>query len=436
MTHSPSAFPTRRLRVLWVSHFVPYPPKGGCFQRSFNLLAGVGRAHEVHLLAIRPKPPASAEATLPHARTALGRHCASVTIVDLSNPALLACRAGFGLTTGLPISVTLFRSREARAAMQRLLSSVPFDVVHFDSISLAEYVDLAGGVPTVMTHHGAESHMMRRRLPHESSVWRKAVFRAEWRALERAERATCPRVDCNVVVSALDREIMSGLAPDGRYVVVENGVALDYFRPLPDVARPSIVFAGRLDQYSNRDGVLHFMETTWPLVVARYPQATIRLIGSNPPARLRALAMADSRVEVPGFVDDVRPYFADAAVAICPVRDGGGTRIKILDALAQSKPIVSTSIGIEGLALEPDRHLLIGDDPETFARQLGRIFDDVPLRRALARDGRAQVEARYSWPALIQRLVGEYGALAAPPHDALPGPPPRAIGVADALGPW
>jgi glycosyltransferase involved in cell wall biosynthesis len=363
-----------RLRILWLSHFVPYPPKGGSLQRSYNLIAQTGRRHEVDLIAMRPKPAASPDADA-EARTALLRHCRSVRILDISaatRPAALARRAITSALTGQSLTVTLFESPEMRRLVREAEATA--DVVHFDSISLAGYLPDVGDRPTLMTHHGAESFMIRRRIGNERSVVRKAFFAAEWLTLRRAERRACPRVGVNVVVSDLDGRIMQDIAP-ASYRVVENGVDVAFFEPLPVMDGRSLVFAGRLDQYSNRDGILHFMDAAWPLVTARHPEARITIVGSNPPERLRQLAAVDPRIEVTGFVDDVRPYFARATAALCPIRDGGGTRIKVLDALAQGKPLVATSIGCEGLEVVPDRDVLIGDTPEAFVGDRRRQAD-------------------------------------------------------------
>jgi polysaccharide biosynthesis protein PslH len=406
----------RRLRVLWLSHFVPFPPKGGCFQRSFNLLAGAAQHHEVHLLALRAKPPEHPEAADDHARRALLEHCASVDIVDLSswrrstNLVKLAAQA---LLLRQPVTVTLYRSAAVHEMITDRLESAPFDLVHFDSISLAEYFASTAGVPTVMTHHGAEAHMMRRRIANEPSLLRKFFFALEWRALDRVERTVCPETGCNVVVSTLDRDILAQTSGAAKYVVVENGVDVDYFQPLPIIDSPTLIFAGRLDQYANRDAILHFLDTTWPLVLAQHPQATIRLIGSNPPPRLQQLAAADARIRLLGYVDDVRPHFADCAVAICPIRDGGGTRIKILDAMAQAKPLVSTTIGCEGLDVVPERDLLIADDPVAFASQIDRLFTTPDLRARLGANGRTLVESRYAWSIVVEHLLDVYDAAAA-----------------------
>ncbi len=388
-----------RLRILWLCHFVPFPPKGGNRQRTYNLIAQVGRRHDVDLILLRPKPATEHDAD-DVVREAFLRHCRSVTLVDLSaatRPGALAWLALRSTLTAQSVTVTLFRSAEARRLVRAALPEA--DVVHLDSISLADYIDDTASKPTLMTHHGAESFMIRRRIAREPSLLRKAFFAIEWLTLRRAERRALPRVALNIACSELDCQLMGAETP-ARYAVVDNGVDTGYFRPLPVLGGRSLLFAGRLDQYSNRDAILHFVEATWPLVTARYPDARLTIVGSNPPERLRQVAAADARVTVTGFVDDVRTYFAEATAAICPIRDGGGTRIKVLDALAQAKPLVSTSIGAEGLELVPERDLLIGDTPEAFARQIGRVFDDHALRTSLARQARAIVEERYSWDRL------------------------------------
>ncbi len=400
-----------RLRILWLSHFVPYPPKGGCFQRSYNLIAQTARRHDVHLIAMRPKAAAAPDADT-EARAALLQHCRSVTLLDISaatRPAALARRAFTSALTGQSLTVTLFESPEMRRLVRNAQATA--DVVHLDSISLAGYLPDVANRPTLMTHHGAESFMIRRRIGNEHSVVRKAFFAAEWLTLRRAERRACPRVGVNVVMSDLDGRIMQEIAP-ASYRVVENGVDVAFFQPLPVMDGQSLVFAGRLDQYSNRDGIVHFMEAAWPLLTARHPDARITIVGSNPPEHLRTLAARDPRIEVTGFVDDVRPFFARATAAICPIRDGGGTRIKVLDALAQGKPLIATTIGCEGLDVVPDRDVLIGDTPEAFAAQIGRVFEDATLRASLARQGRHLIERVYAWDIPGRKLTALYESLA------------------------
>ena len=398
----------RPLRILWLSHFVPYPPKGGCFQRSYNLIRRVGADHELHLVAMRHKGTTHPEHAVRDAREQLARHCRSVHIVDIAaatTPGGMLRKAVGGLLRALPLNVTIYESAEMRALVRRLSAATAFDVVHFDTIGLAQYAGDTGDAPRIMTHHGAESHMIHRRIAHEPNPAKKAYFYYEWLALARYERRQCGAFPINVTMSDDDAALLRQVAPDARYVTVANGVDVEVFTPVPARGHHRVVFAGRLDQYSNRDGVLHFMRSAWPLVTARHPDASIDLIGMNPPEELRRFG---PNVRVHGFVDDIRPYFADATVAICPVRNGGGTRIKVLDALAMGMPLVSTSIGCEGIDVVPERDLLIGDTPEAFAAQIGRVFDDAPLRQRLAASARRLAVARYSWDALAAQLVENY----------------------------
>lgn len=400
----------RRLKVLWISHFVPYPPKGGAYQRSFNLLRGAGAAHEVHLVALRHKASVHPESEMLGAANALKRHCESVTVVDGT-----ATARGFGLLVrglrlaiGVPLTASVSETSEMRAAIHAITQRINFDIVHLDTIGLAAYLDDVGTVPCVLTHHGAESLMMLRRTRREPNWLKKLGFLIEGLVLRHYEARQCARVAANLVVSDFDRQLLVEISPAAHFEVIPNGVDTSYFYPMAPVATRSLVFAGRLDQYSNRDAILHFVRETWPGIKQRFPDAVFDILGGNPPAELRALAEHDPALRVHGFVPDVRPYFEQAAVAVCPIRDGGGTRVKILDNLAMAKPIVSTTIGTEGIDIVPDRDLLIADDPASFIDAISRLFEDDALRRTLSTNARRLAEQRYSWEIIVSKLLAVY----------------------------
>jgi glycosyltransferase involved in cell wall biosynthesis len=404
----------KRLKVLFLSHFVPYPPKGGCFQRNYNLLTRIAAAHEVHLVAMRHKSSTHPEAETGQAKEELLRHCSAVDIIDIAGntePAGMARLALEGLPRLLPLNVSIYRSREMRQRLHALRATEQFDLAHFDTIGLAQYFDDVGNVPRVMTHHGAESYMIRRRIQRESNPIKRAYFVYEWLALQRYERIHCPRFDANIVMSADDGAILRRSAPDATFIPIENGVDIGFFTPVPPMKQRALIFAGRLDQYSNRDGILNFMQTVWTTLRQQHPDVVIHIIGNNPPDILRRMAEKDSQIKVHGFVPDVRPFFSESAAMICPLRDGGGTRIKILDGLALGIPIVSTSVGIEGIAVVPERDLLVADSPEAFVRQITRVFSDTALRARLATNARALAEQRYSWDSLADDLGQLYGDL-------------------------
>jgi glycosyltransferase involved in cell wall biosynthesis len=362
-------------------------------------------------VALKHKGSTHPEEETRHARAELLRFCTAVDIIDISSATDgggLMATAAKSVLTGLPFNVMVYRSSAVHDRVAALCAREPFDVVHFDTIGLAQYLPLAGERPAVMTHHGAESHMIRRRIPFERNPLRRGFLWFEWLTLQRYERRLCPRFGVNVVMSDDDGEIMRRIAPDAVFVSVPNGVDVDYFKPGASAPRTSLVFAGRLDQYSNRDGMLHFMRAAWPLVAQARPEITIDIIGANPPGELRSLAAQDPRVRVHGFVPDIRPFFAAAAAAICPVRNGGGTRLKVLDALALGVPLISTTVGLEGIAARPERDVLIADSPAAFASQVNRVFEEPGLAQRVAAAGRRLVEDQYSWPALGERLTAVY----------------------------
>jgi glycosyltransferase involved in cell wall biosynthesis len=400
----------RRLRILWLSHFVPYPPKGGAFQRSYNLMRGVGEAHEVHLLALQHKSSSHPAEELKQARNELGKFCHSVTIVDgtaAARPAGVALRM-LGMAAGVPLTVSVSNVASMRRELRSTLARASFDLVHFDTIGLGSYLKEINGVPAVCTHHGAEAYMLLRRVRRERSLVKKALFFADGHLLDSYEHRFLPRFAQNLVCSSLDGQLLARAAPSARFTVIPNGVDVDYFRAMPAVGGHKVVFAGRLDQYSNRDAIRYFTTDVWPRVRRRFADATLDILGANPAEDLVALSKQDSSIRVHGFVPDVRPFFEQATLAVCPIRDGGGTRVKILDNLSMGKPIVSTTIGIEGIDVVPGRDLLIADTAEMFEQQIARIFEDAQLRASLSANARKLAERTYSWSGIVRKLLETY----------------------------
>lgn len=399
-----------RTKVLWISHFVPYPPKGGAFQRSYNLMRGVGAEHDVHLVALKHKTGSHPHEYDAMAAAELGKFCKSVDIIDgtsATRPAGLVAR-GLKMLAGTPLTVGVSDVPQMRARLRELLAREKFGVVHLDTIGLGCYLDEIGELPAVMCHHGAEAFMMLRRVQRERSLLRKAVFWIEGHLLRRYEARTCSRVARNLTCSSLDARLMAEFAPQAKFTVVANGVDVDYFHAMPPAASRNVIFAGRLDQYSNRDAIRHFVNEVWPRVRARFGDAVLDILGANPPEDLVALSRGDASIRIHGFVPDVRPFFEQAALAVCPIRDGGGTRVKILDNLSMGKPIVSTSIGVEGIDVVPGRDLLIADTPADFESQIARILEDAPLRAQLAANARQLAEKSYSWDGIVRVQLDAY----------------------------
>jgi glycosyltransferase involved in cell wall biosynthesis len=308
----------------------------------------------------------------------------------------------------VPLTASLSYLPQMREAIRASVRRHHFDLVHFDTIGLARYMTAVAGLPVVMNHHNAESFMMLRRTGLERRrLWRQ-IYRLEGHALRRYEARICPRCADNFVVSRLDANLLSAVAPSAQFSVIPNGVDVDYFYRMAPVSNHRVVFAGRLDQYSNREGILYFTQEVWPRVRDSYPDAVLDILGGNPPTQLLELARRDSSVCVHGYVPDIRPFFESAALVVCPIRDGGGTRLKVLDSLAMGKPIVATTIGTEGIDVTDDRELLIADSAAAFLSQISRIFDDPALCGRLSHNARLLAESSYSWTRITGRLLDRY----------------------------
>jgi glycosyltransferase involved in cell wall biosynthesis len=295
-----------------------------------------------------------------------------------------------------------WRRPEVRRLIAQFIQAGRFDVVVADFLAAIPNVPLRTATPVVFFAHNVE-HMIWRRLHDvEPRRIRRRLLEIEWRKMRRAEARACSAARLTVAVSEEDREVLSALAPASRIVSIPTGVDIGYFRPESGREQPHrLVFSGSMDWYPNEDAMLHFIEAILPRLRQVHPDLAVTIVGRNPRERLRAAAQA-ARVEVTGTVNDVRPFVAQGSVYVVPLRVGGGTRLKIFEALAMGKAVVSTTIGAEGLGLEAGRHLLIADADEEFARTVLTLLASPDRRRALGREGRRIVEQRYAWPMVAQ----------------------------------
>lgn len=401
------------MRLLWLSHLLPYPPKGGVLQRSYYLLREAARRHEVDLVALVQRGHQSSGEEVTEAERALGKFCRRVTSFRISwderrwgRPALLA-RSFFSTR---PYDVNWLDQESVHRHLQQ--EARGYDLVHVDTIGLVPYTESIGDTPFVLNHHNVESQMMEDRSEEERTLPRRLFARREARKLERWERKWSVRAAMNTVVSPVDRDRLMERQPEAKVRVVDNGVDVDYFRPrsAPEQNDGYLVFVGGMTWYPNRDAVLWFVREIWPHLRADDAERHAILIGRNPPDEVRRAAR-DGGLSAPGFVEDIRPQVDRALAYVCPIRRGGGTRLKILDALAMAKPLVATSFAVEGLGLETGRHYLRAEEPEEYVRQIRRLESSPALRRKLGAEGRKLVERKYAWRTVGERLENAYDAV-------------------------
>lgn len=399
------------MRILWVGHNLAYPPKGGVLQRNYNLLREAAKSYEIHVLAFDQPATRPDGVTPDDCVRGLQEFCASAHWLPLpwrtgkKSRYLGAVR---GLFSRDPFAFHWLHSKQMSTGLKKLLEDFTFDVVHFDTLGLAQYISFVKGSAVVLNHHNIESYMMERRARLESNIIRSYYWNREARRLRKAEMQWCPKFNKNIVVSKDDEDLLSGSVPGIETTIVPNGVDTSFFTPRPDPEGRTLLFCGGLGWYPNRQAIQHFFDRIWPKLVRRIPDVEIFVVGRTPPTWLRRLTASDPRIHAPGFVEDVRPYFRRATAYVCPIRDGGGTRLKILDALAMGLPVIATPFACSGLTLEDNKEVLLAEKADDFVSRIEEVLSNTSLRKRLATAGRKAVENKYSWTTIGASLYSAY----------------------------
>jgi glycosyltransferase involved in cell wall biosynthesis len=302
-----------------------------------------------------------------------------------------------------------------RQAVEDLMRSETFDVVVCDFMAPAGLLDWSGRVKTVLFTHNVEAEVWERQARVAGSWVERIASRLECRAMTKAEAKYVRLADHVVAVSGRNKEFFTKYAPAEKITVVSTGVDADYFRPSPESEIPNqVVFTGSYDWMPNQDAAEWYFQEIRPLVREQVPDLVSWMVGKAPTASMQKFAAEDPAFRISGRVDDVRPYIAQCPVYIVPMRSGSGTRLKIFEAMAAGKAIVSTPTGAEGLPVQHERDILLAETAPDFARQVTRALQDGALRQRLGAAARALVEERFSWKkvaeefeAILQRVTHE-----------------------------
>jgi len=385
--------PGPRRRLLFVSPRFLFPMDNGGKIRTVQILRGMkGGAWEITLAS-----PATLDRLVRFAREI-------ETVCDrfVSWPEPRRGRA-FRLTrvrhlvSRLPVPVATDRSRPGRRVVAAELADRP-DVVVFDFLHSAVLAPSGLAVPSVLFTHNVESEIFRRHAALAENPVKKAIFRDQLRKMERFEGNALRRFHTVVAVSERDAACFRESFGLARAEIIPTGVDTDFFAYTPPGNSGTIAFTGSMDWLANIDGIDWFLDQVWDRIVREVPGARFKVIGRNPPASLIEKARAKGLAwDFTGFVDDVRPHVSGCSAYVIPLRVGGGTRLKAFEAMAMGCPVVSTSIGVEGLPVEPDRHYLRADTAPDFAAALVRLLREASLRERLAREARRYVEGGFSF---------------------------------------
>jgi sugar transferase (PEP-CTERM/EpsH1 system associated) len=397
------------MRVLVLASYIPSYYKGAEI-RLLHLLRHLSRPHEMTLWAINRRGVAAEEiaALLPDCRLELqpfpppkGRLAARLRRSRWFQRyrSLLQSR---------PPAVANIYHPALQSRLKHFVALNEFDLIHVNQIMVWQYLPRPVATPVLLCKDNAWADLAEREWQATRQWLPRQVKRVEAGNMRRYEKAAVESSDHCVVVSERDKELIHQLAPNTPLSVVPNGVDTEQFQPSPEPAGPPhLVFTGAMGWQPNAEAMIYFCREILPAVRTRFPDVQLSIVGLHPPPEVVALG-EQPHIHVTGFVPDVRPYIAEATVYIAPLRLGSGTRLKILEAMAMGKAVVSTTIGAEGLAVTDGCHLMIADEAADFATRICELLADPARRQALGQAGRALVETCYDWRAVAASLDGVY----------------------------
>jgi glycosyltransferase involved in cell wall biosynthesis len=402
----------QRLDILCVSQMPASPPRFGAQARMHGLMTQLARRHDLTAVML-----VDDQFDIEECRRAMQAYCREVVLVQ--NP---RGRDGFAKRTLQLRSLASARSFDRlrvtvptlQQALDRVLRSRRFDVVNLEfpylgHCMLRQAPPGEKPPPLVVDSHEIAYDLARQFAVAGASPGRRLYAGANWRKLRREELGIYREADGVYLCSAEDEQRLRDQLPDACTAVIPNAADVDYYQPRP-TDPPSdgrtVVFFGLLSTVPNIDGVTHFVHDIWPRIAERHPDARCKIIGGRASPSL--LALAGPRTEFTGLVPDLRPHLAEAAAVVVPLRLGGGTRLKIVEAMAMGKAIVSTSLGAEGIEAVPGRDILIEDEPVAFAEAVNRLLAEPSVAARIGLSARRLAVERYAWSGAAQLLEGFY----------------------------
>jgi glycosyltransferase involved in cell wall biosynthesis len=401
---------TQRLKILCVSQMPASPPRFGAQARIHGLMTQLARHHDLTAVMLVDE-----EFDIEECRRAMQVYCRDVVLLRNPNGGGISKRVL--QLKSLTSRRSFERLRVRVAALQRALDQVlrarRFDIVNLEFSFLGNYnlrqAPPGDKLPAVVVDSHNIDYDLARQYARAGGIVRRCYAGANWRKLRREELATYRDADGVYLCSATDQLRLLDEVPGARTLVIPNAADVEYYQPRATDPAPdgrTVVFFGLLSYFPNVDGVTYFVQEIWPLIAKRHPNARLKIIGGQAPRSLQALLRPG--VELTGFVPDLRPHLAEAAAVVVPLRLGGGTRLKIVEAMAMGKAIVSSTLGAEGIEAVPGRDLFIEDQPAAFAAAVNRLLADTGLAARIGRSARQLAVQRYAWSGAARALESFY----------------------------
>ncbi|RKX18372.1 MAG: hypothetical protein DRP26_05325, partial [Candidatus Zixiibacteriota bacterium] len=355
------------MKVLFLTGEIPYPVHTGAKIRTFNLIKHLSKFNKITLLTFLYEANDLTKVEF------IRDYCYDIKYVWRKKPEGLAFYLSLiqNLFSKNPFIVDKYYYKSYQDRLNAELVSGNYDIVHCDSVSLSWATFGVKKVAKVLTEHNMEATIWRRYHQEENNPLKKLYIGSQSKRVFEFEKKVCQIFDAVIAVSEQDKQRIGYDYNAQNVVVVPNGVDTDYFKPSERVSKPStLIFTGSMDWRPNQDGIYYFYKKIWPLILIKRPGTHLWIVGRKPPAKIKAMARADERIHVTGTVEDIRNYMEDAEVYIVPLRIGGGSRLKILEAWAMKKPVISTTVGAEGIDVTDGENIVLADTPEKFTEKV------------------------------------------------------------------
>lgn len=401
---------TDRKRILFINYGLPYPPLSGSRIRDFNLIKHLARDHTILLLSLLEF------ANEPAMVSALSPYCSLVDLVPTRRRSKWEHlpRAWHALIRGEPLETAAYYYPEMWQRIGNVVEQWKVDIVQIQQSFLAPYVEAVpstSGCKRVLAFENL-GFLQYRRMGRLATNWETRLRHLSNAAIMRRwEPRYAERFDHCVMVSPIEARLLQAANPRLQVSVVDNGVDSQAYQPLdPPITGHDVLYVGTMSYPPNVDAALLFANEILPHVQKHVPDARLVIVGKDPVADIVALSSRPD-VIVAGGVPDIVPYYQQTCATVVPLRGGGGTRLKILESMALGRPVVSTTIGCEGLAVVDGEHVVVRDDPESFASATVSLLQNPTKAAALARRARALVEERYDWAVISRKLADIYARL-------------------------
>jgi sugar transferase (PEP-CTERM/EpsH1 system associated) len=390
------------MKILWVKAGGLVPPDTGGKIRSFSILRELARQqHSITLFSFY-----GSLAQDPHPDLAKIFDTVICEPLQVPEAKSIAEMFEYGrhLLSSDPYNITKYCQPRVRRRLRALLKQQSYQVMVCDFLVAAGVVPW-DWIPKVLFTHNVEATIWRRHYEVASNPIWKAISRWEWRKMEAAERRYLRLADRVLTVSENDRDAFARFLAPEKISIIPTGVDVDYFQPAAlEQTQKSLVFTGSMDWLPNEDGIIYFLDAILPFIKEQCPEVSLTVVGRKPSRKLEALVDGRKDIRLAGWVDDIRPFLARGEVCIVPLRIGGGTRLKIFEAMAMGKPVVSTSVGAEGLPVQSGENIILADEPADFAKAVLSLLRNPAERARIGNAARKLVESNYSWRSVSEQF--------------------------------